>query len=49
MICFANNLRGHVSRGAAGIFGIVGFELSRDPEISNSYIAAIVQYQILWL
>jgi len=43
-----HNFRSHISRSSTCIIGIVRFPNSCDSQVSYSYIAFLIKYQILW-
>lgn len=48
MIGLANDLRGHIARSSACILCVVWLYLSRNSQICDSQVAAIIKHQIFW-
>lgn len=46
MVHFADDLGGHVSGCPAGVLGVVGLDFSRDTEVCDSDIAALVEDKV---
>ena len=48
MVHLANDLGSHISRCPTSVFSVIRLHLSRDTQISDSDIAALVKDQVFW-